>query len=381
MKFSVRLSEILKQLKAVAKIASSGSKKEDDITLNILMKVEGKELSLKSTDYNIELEAVIPLVDVESEGVTSVNASKLMEVCSRNNNIEQVKFELDENSEVLIINSDNTVYEIRTRTATEFPGFPEEELTQSLSLKQKQLKALIDMSIFCVSTEDFRDYLRGVRFEAESDNLSVFSSDGHRMACLDTKLLSPVAQPLGALLTRNCAEQVGSIIEANADLPVELKFSKNVVSVKCNGYTLKSKLINVSYPNVRNVIPQNIEHEIVLPRKRFVELINRVSVLSSKRINGITMNFGEGKLSLRSENKEHEVATHTESCSYTGPLIEISLNHAYVNEVLNHLNTDDFTMRFPNPLGSVLLSPAVPQNEEQPADSIKSMYLISKIVV
>ena len=186
MKFSAHLSEIIKQLKEVARLASSGSKKEDDITLNVLMKVQNRVLTIKSTDYNIELEASIPLADAEEDGIIAVNASKLVDVCSRNSNTDNVQFYDDETKGVLVINADNTIYEVRTRSASEFPTFAVEDEVQSLTLTQKQLKKLIDLSIFCVSNEDFREYLRGVRFEAEGNTLSVFSSDGHRLAILDT---------------------------------------------------------------------------------------------------------------------------------------------------------------------------------------------------
>jgi DNA polymerase-3 subunit beta len=379
MKFSVHLSEIIKQLKEVARLASSGSKKEDDITLNVLMKVQNHVLSIKSTDYNIELEASIPLADAEEDGVIAVNASKLVDVCSRNSNTDNVQFFDDETKGVLVINADNTVYEVWTRSAAEFPSFADEDEVQPLVLTQKQLKKLIDLSIFCVSNEDFREYLRGVRFEAEGNTLSVFSSDGHRMAILDTQIPTTVAQPLGALLTKQGTEQISSIIDGSSDSNVELKFTKNSVSVNCNGYSLKSKLITVPYPNVRNIVPTNMSNQVILPRKRFVELINRVSVLSSKRVNGVMFSFSEGKCDLKSENREHEVATHTESVPFSGAPIEIALNYMYINDCLSHLTTDNVMIKFSEPLTSVVISPVF---EKDPTpDEVQTQYIISKIVL
>ncbi len=379
MKFSAHLSEIIKQLKEVARLASSGSKKEDDITLNVLMKVQNRVLTIKSTDYNIELEASIPLADAEEDGIIAVNASKLVDVCSRNSNTDNVQFYDDETKGVLVINADNTIYEVRTRSASEFPTFAVEDEVQNLTLTQKQLKKLIDLSIFCVSNEDFREYLRGVRFEAEGNTLSVFSSDGHRMAILDTQIPTTVAQPLGALLTKQGTEQISSIIDGSSDSQVELKFTKNSVSVNCNGYSLKSKLITVPYPNVRNVIPTRLSNEVLLPRKRFAELINRVSVLSSKRVNGVLFSFSEGKCDLKSENREHEVATHSENVPFTGAPIEIALNYMYINDCLSHLSSENVNIKFADPLTSVVISPVF--DSEPAPDEVLPQYVISKIVL
>lgn len=379
MRFSAHLSELIKQFREVARIASGSGKKNDDITLNVLLKIREKTLTIKATDYSIELEASIPLTDVQEEGDVTVNATKLIDVCSRNSNAENVQFYTDDNRGVLIINADNTVYEIRTRSATEFPSFTDEEEFQSVVLSQKQLKKLIDLSIFCVSNEDFRDYLKGVRFEAESSTLSVFSSDAHRMAMLETQLAKPVEQPVGALISKNGTEQISSIIDGNSDAPVELKFAKNSVSVNCNGYSLKSKLIVVPYPNVRTALPTNFSNEVVVDRSRFIELINRVSVLSTKRVKGITFLFSEGKCDFKSENSEHEVATHSEKVAFSGSPIEITLNHTFINDCLSHLSSDEVRIKFDEPLKGVVISPVIKQ-DPAPTD-IQAEYVISRIVV
>ena len=364
MRFSAHLSELIKQFREVAKIASGSGKKNDDITLNVLLKIHEKTLTIKATDYSIELEASIPLTDVQEEGVVTVNATKLIDVCSRNSSAENVQFYTDENRGVLIINADNTVYE---------------DDFQSVVLSQKQLKKLIDLSVFCVSNEDFRDYLKGVRFEAEGSTLSVFSSDAHRMAMLETQLAKPIEQPIGALISKNGTEQISSIIDGNSDATVELKFAKNSVSVNCNGYSLKTKLIVVPYPNVRTALPSNFSNEVIVDRARFIELINRVSVLSTKRVKGITFLFSDGKCDFKSENSEHEVATHSEKISFSGAPIEITLNHTFVNDCLSHLSSDEVRIKFDEPLKGVVISP-VPKQDPTPTD-IQTEYVISRIIV
>lgn len=379
MKFSIQFSEILNQLKEMTRVAATN--KTDAVTQNILLSVKDKQLTMKATDDSIELEATVPLIDVESEGTTTVNAAKFFEVCNHNHSdTSPATIELDETKEILIIKQDSLNYEIRSASNLAFPQFEEmSDDCQIVSLKQKQLKTIIDMSVFCVTNEDFRDYLRGVRFEADADKLSVFSSDGHRMAALETTMAQPVTEQLGVLMTKNGIVQIGNIIDANSDSPVELKFSKNYVSVLCNGYSLKSKLIVTAYPNVRGVIPRNIASEIRLQRQKLASSIAKVSVMSSKRVNGVTMTFNNDELSLFTENSEHEIASCKERVNYQGQPVEIALNASYVIEILNHLKNDEITISFPNPLTGALIAPVNAQ-EASPED-VQAQYIISKIVI
>ena len=376
MKFSITLSSISKQLSEVASIACSAPNKED-ITQNILINVTGNELTFKATNYNIELQTKIPVMDVVSEGETTVNAVKLKDTLANLDINSDVVFELA--NEKLIISNSSVSFEIRARSSKDFPSFEIDNIVQSIVLKQKQLKNIIDSSSFCVSNEDFRDYLKGVRFELNGTKLEIFTSDGHRMAILETNLdnQEPTIAPCGAILTKRCATQLSKILDDNGESEVTLSFTKNAVLTTCNNYSLVSKQIICGYPNVRTVIPRTIDTQLSIPRESFSNLIKQVSVLSSKRINGVTFNFGNGKVDLRCENSEHEVATASLDLPDAQTPIEISLNSQYVREVLNVLKSENVLFCFSQPMAQVMIKPDTEENEF----GIKSSYIISKVVV
>ena len=216
-----------------------------------------------------------------------------------------------------------------------------EEIEHTIVLKQKQLKSIIDSCLLCVSNEDFRDYLRGVRFEVNGSKLEIFTSDGHRMAILETQLDNPStdAEPFGVILTKRCASQLAKI--------------------------------------VRTVIPKTIDSIISIPKDTFTNLIKQVSVLSSKRVNGVTFTFGGGQVTLRSENSEHEVATASLALPDAQSNIEISLNAQYVREVLGVIKTDNVLFCFSQPMIHVLIKPETEVNDL----GVKASYIISKVVV
>ena len=377
MKFRVLLSNLKKQLDEVAGIAGTAPNKED-ITQNILINVSENMLNLKATNYNIELKTIIPLDDVESDGEITVNANKLRDTLSNLDINSVVSITLDEDKNVLVISDGNTSFEIRTRSSIDFPSFELEDIEQEITIKQCLLKSIIDSSVFCVSNEDFRDYLKGIRFELNGQKLEIFTSDGHRMAILETQLSTQNASSgsFGAIITKKCAAQLSKILNDSGESEVVLKFTKNAVRTSCNNFSLASKLINCGYPNVRTVIPKSIDTTISIPRVTFNKLIQQVSVLSSKRVNGVSFSFGNGKVDLRSENSEHEVATASLALPDAQTPIEISLNGQYVRDVLNVIKTDNVLFCFSQPMLNVLIKSDASDNNE-----LHASYIISKVVV
>ena len=376
MKFTLPLVSFIKHLSQVSGVAGAPGGK-DDITQNVLISIKNNELTFKCTVYSIEMSVVIPgVADVESEGATTVNAAKLRDSCKNLDQSALVTFDYDESNEILLVSSGTAQFQIRTRNVLEFPTFEHEDVEQRIVLKQNQLKAIIDKSIFCISNEDFREYLKGMRFEVDGENVSVFTSDGHRMAVIETTLDAPISQPLGSNLTRRCAAELTKILK-DSDEPVELAFTKNSVSTSCNGYTLTSKLLICGYPNVRAVIPKSIDVSVEVPRAELKNAISRVNVLSSKRVNAVNLVFADDRLNLKTENSEHEVATESLNISYNLNPIDMSLNAGYVTEVLNAISTDNVRFCFANPIVSTLIEACSNDYEY----GVRTRYIISRVVV
>ncbi|SPT69181.1 DNA polymerase III subunit beta [Anaerobiospirillum thomasii] len=375
MKFQLPVQVIYKTVTQLSSVA--GSTNKDDIVQNIYLKVQNGELVLRATNYGLEMTTTLALVDDGMsviEGETTVNASKLTQVLSKMPNTANVHFSVIEDE--MTITSGTSEFVLRVRSAKDFPVFEEEDVTQKIVLSQKKLKSIIDRSAFCVSADDFRDYLKGIRLEADSSTLSVFTSDGHRMAILETTLDVPVESFLGVCLIKKCATEISKLLSFTDDL-VELSFSKNILVTQINNTRLSSKLLICGYPNVRAVIPK-IFTTYIVPRAQTNDLISSVAILSSKRLNGVTMNFDHNSLQLRSENSEHEVATAQLEISNDNEPVEISLNASYVNETLNVIRSQNVKFSFSQPIAHAMIEA---ESYDDNDCGVTAKYVISRVVV
>lgn len=380
MEFTAPLASFIKPLQNVCSLASSASGNED-LSQNVVLAVKDNTLTIRGTNYRIELSYSVEVAAV-SEGEILVAANKLRDSLSKLPNAALVSFVCDQDSEDdtdLVVKTGQTTFKIRTRSTEGFPNFdPQKEaVMQSFTVNQGKLKKLIDAVIFCISPDDFRDYLRGMRIDIKDDCLTAFGSDGHRLAMAETTVETPLPEGelFDVILPRPSVAELYKILDQGGE-NIELQFTKNNFSTSCNGYKLSSKLLVVSNPpNMRGVLPREIGSVVAVSRAMLKSEISKVSVLSSKRVNGVNLLFTPGFLNLRAENSEHEVATSQMPINYQGQELDVTLNAAYVNEVLTAMDSEEVNFMFPNPVICVQLQPITADAD------VKTTYIISRVVV
>ena len=83
----------------------------------------------------------------------------------------------------LIINSDNSVFELNALSADEFPKFVPLDATNSFELTIPQMKRLFNKTKFAISAEETRYYLNGIYFHTVANGsktaLRCVATDGH----------------------------------------------------------------------------------------------------------------------------------------------------------------------------------------------------------
>lgn len=379
MKFSIPLIQLNKHIQQLASICPSDASRSGDVSQCVLFDVTRDTLTLKATDYSLEVSCRLPVSDVTSPGAIAINAAKLVGLCSKLDADAPVTFELDEGNNTLSVSSGTSRSKLRARNADDFPSFPFfDEAEQHVPVSQRVLRQLIESSIFCIATDDFRDYLRGLRLEIFESTLTAFASDSHRLAIIETELDAKTDSPVMITVTQKFAYELTKILSQSDDR-VDLLVSSNKIGINCNQYTVLSNLIVCDYPQVRSIIPKKYGYNVGLPVKQLKSLVSRVSVLSSRRVNGVTFHFESNLLNLHARNSEHEEGSDQLNISYDAKPFDITLNAAYVNRILDAMPTTDFIMRCPADISSAMFEPDY-QNKDKTPD-IRQRYMVSRIII
>ena len=178
MKFSISRDALLKPLNLVAGVVER--RQTLPILANVLMVLDGDRLSLTGTDLEVELVGRVQLAVAGDSGEVTVPARKLVDICKSLPEGSDIEFSVQESK--VKVKSGRSRFTLSTLPAREFPNVEDSMGTHQLTIKQGQLKRLIDRTGFAMAQQDVRYYLNGMLWEINAKQLRVVATDGHRLA-------------------------------------------------------------------------------------------------------------------------------------------------------------------------------------------------------
>lgn len=386
MNFTVPVQAVLAPIMQVCSICNSAGVNNEDLTPFMYMEVAPGNLTLLGTDGNVQLKAQVPLPEdaCESGGSLLISATKARDFFRTLGESEDVSIRLNEEEENVEITSAKGNYKIRVRSLGSDKSFPVFDVADDMAsatavqIPERKLKYMLDKSLFCVCHENFREYLKGVRFEIKNDDFAIFTLDGHRMAVLETKLDTACSGEVSASLTLRGASELGKLISDNPDRVANMEFSQNFAIAHLGMYTLTSRLLKCNYPNVRAVLPKDLQTEVNVELDSLKRYVKRLSGFTNKRLNNINFTFSPGKLTLFAQNLEREIGSAELISDYTVPNErQINLNADFMKDFLNAIDSPSVVFGFAPPYSNTQLRPNI-ENEEL---GIKVRYVVSHIVV
>ena len=176
MKFTVSRDALLKPLNLVAGMVER--RQTLPILANVLMVLEGNRLALTGTDLEVELVGRLELDAADAEsGELTVPARKLVDICKSLPEGSVISFSAEDGK--VTVKSGRSRFTLSTLPAREFPNVEDSMGTHQLTIKQGQLKRLIDRTGFAMAQQDVRYYLNGMLWELKEQRLRVVATDGH----------------------------------------------------------------------------------------------------------------------------------------------------------------------------------------------------------
>src|SRR6267143_6465731 len=155
------------------------------VLANILIESAGEEaIRISGTDLDVTIRCETAAESISTQGAMCVQARKLFDI-ARLLPDGPVSFQKEEN-EWVTVECDRSKFRlpgISKDTFPELPGFKSTPLKLPASL----LKLLIDRTIFAITQEEGRYTLSGAKFELDSKGVKMVTTDGHRLAYVETK--------------------------------------------------------------------------------------------------------------------------------------------------------------------------------------------------
>lgn len=210
-----------------------------------------------------------------------------------------------------------------------------------------------------MAVHDIRYYLNGILFVAEGNQLSLVSTDGHRLAFASAALDVEVPKQ-EVILPRKTVLEMQRLL-SDAEGAIEMQFANNQAKFSFDGMEFVTKLVEGKFPDYNRVIPKNHQNHITLGRQAFLSSLQRTAILTSDKFKGVRLNVEPGSLRVASNNAEQEEAVDELDVDYGGDSIEIGFNVTYLIDALANMQQDMVTISLGDSNSSALLT--IPENE------------------
>ncbi|MCG8432450.1 MAG: DNA polymerase III subunit beta, partial [Gammaproteobacteria bacterium] len=181
MRFKVSRETFLKPIQTVIGVVER--RQTMPILSNVLISVDGTNLSIAGTDLEVELQAGAVLEETEAGGDITVPGRKLLDICKALPDGAILDISMDKDR--MVLRSGRSRFTLSTLPAAEFPLVEDISPVVSFQVPQKTLKKLLDQTHFSMAHQDVRYYLNGLLMELSANKLRTVATDGHRLALCD----------------------------------------------------------------------------------------------------------------------------------------------------------------------------------------------------
>jgi DNA polymerase-3 subunit beta len=364
MKFRVARDALLKPLNLVAGVVER--RQTLPVLSNVLLNLDGDRLSITGTDLEVELVGRVNLEAAGEAGEITVPARKLADICKSLPEGADVEVSVSEGKAT--VRSGRSRFTLATLPAREFPNIEDSIGTHQLTLKQGQLRRLIDRTAFAMAQQDVRYYLNGMYWEIRSGRLRAVATDGHRLAvCTFPDSLE--LEDTQVIIPRKGVLELSRLMQSDDD-GVTIILGSNHVRATTDDFTFTSKLVDGKFPDYERVLPRNPNKIVEGTRLELRQAFTRTAILSNEKYRGVRLKLSQDNLEIVANNPEQEQAEEQVPVSYSGDPLEIGFNVGYLLDVLGVLSGEQVKFSLTDPNSSALL---------EEADGGDSLYVVMPI--
>lgn len=353
MKFAVARDILLKPLNLVAGVVER--RQTLPILANVKLVLDGDNLSLTGTDLEVELIGRVSLAAAGQSGEVTVPARKLVDICK--SLPEGAELELAAEESRVVIKSGRSRFTLSTLPANEFPSVEGSIGTHQFTVKQGQLRRLIDRTSFAMAQQDVRYYLNGMLLEVESGQLRVVATDGHRLAMCSLPADLGVSEGAQVILPRKGVIELARLLQ-DEEGDISVVIGSNHLRATTEDFTFTSKLVDGKFPEYQRVLPRGANKTVTGSRLELRHAFGRAAILSNEKYRGVRLELSDGNLKIVANNPEQEEAQEQVPVDYQGDALEIGFNVSYLLDVLGVLSGEQIKISLSDPSSSALLEEA-----------------------
>jgi DNA polymerase-3 subunit beta len=291
--------------------------------------IEAKANALTFRASNLDQELTMRLDgDIAAPGSICINAKQLLAFV-KSTKAAFVSFKSGDGSLECAAGED--AFSLNALPASDFPTFEARKPICSFAVPALDLRTLIEKTAFAVSNEETRYYLNGIYLHTANGSLRSVTTDGHRLAWRD--VASPENSDLmpGCIVPNAALPTITAMTKSGAALLIEIAHMQ--MTVCADDVTLRTKLIDGTFPEYGRVIPSLTPESVEIDRKAFTDKIKLVMSPNARSAGAVKLAFDTERMTITRNDPDNGNKTATLACvgEDSG---EIGFNPRYLLSIL-----------------------------------------------
>jgi DNA polymerase-3 subunit beta len=315
----------------------------------IQLRAQDGRLHLAATDMEVSLRTELEC-SVDGEGSVVVPGRLLLDI-SRSLPDSEVTIEHKPEEAVVVVTSGTANYRLHTYSAEDFPRLPDVELSSLHTVDRDALIETVARVGRSASRDESRPVLTGILVRFEPGKIVMAATDSYRLAVKETPVEGALPE-LEAIIPARALQELARIAAGTDDL--QLGLQENHVVFGADGTWLTTRRIDGQFPNYRQLLPEQFDHELVLPRDELLEVVRRVSLMA-QRNSPLRLRFADGELTVSAVTQDVGEARESLPAPYTGEPMEIGFNAEFLRDGLESVEADSIKFKLISPLRPAVL--------------------------
>ena len=357
MKFTIKKDLLLDALSKVSKAIST--KNLIPVLAGIKFELKKKKLTLTASDNDITIQTTIESVNddefkIDSEGSIIIQGKYILDIVRKLPD-QYINVEVIDELKILIY-TENSEFNLNGISESEYPNVGLEESKKKININAGVLKSIVNQTAFATSNEESKPVLTGINFNIVGDILECNSTDSYRLARKIVKLEKVSEDNYNIVIPSHNLIEFTNILGDDSE-EVEVHIFNNKVLFKNGNLKFESRLINGTYPNTANLLPDDSYLVVSTNLNDFYSVIDRVSILTSdKEKNIVTLETEGNTLTLKSSSAEIGRVEEKMSISKNNNEdIKISFSAKYMMEALKSFSTETVDLHFVGEVKPILI--------------------------
>ena len=357
MKLTIKKELLLNALNKVSKAIST--KNLIPVLAGIKFELKKKKLVLTASDNDITIQTMIEANNdedfkIEQEGSIIIQGKYILDIVRKLPD-KYINIEVLDELKILIY-TENSEFNLNGISESEYPNIGLEESKKKVHIKASVFKDIVNQTAFAASNEESKPVLTGINFNIVGDMLECNSTDSYRLARKVVKLESASEENYNIVIPSHNIIEFSRIID-DEDGDIELHIFNNKILFKTGNLKFESRLINGTYPNTSNLLPDDSYLVVSTNLNAFYDVIDRVSILTSdKEKNIVTLETKGDILVLKSSSVEiGRVEEKMPITKNNNEEIKISFSAKYMMEALKSFSTETVDIHFVGEIKPILI--------------------------